>query len=276
MNQNYYNILDKNFGEFRISANFGNLCDNLFITPIFKAIKDGVIEIHNEEIPILRSEVYKYLAKIDIKDKPCLPCPKTNEPTHISQKMLNYLGIENVNYLPQFVLLEEDISWAKEFLKQYDNPLAVMPTNSCSWDKSNLFAQMRTFTPDINSFIKNTFSKDYTLIQFGVDSGFYKTMNARYDAIEGIVHIKNLSIRQLASCYHVIGKIISCDTGDPYLMTAVGGKVLEIAPMKSPHIYKYWEYLYCDTSLWRGERVRSLYFDMSEYEKLDDYKNFDF
>jgi len=277
MNDNYYKTIEK-YGHFKIASEYGNLSDNLFLTPLTKKINNIEVEMVNEEVNIIRSKVFDNLIKVTIKEKSEMipPIPIVRGKTHISQAILDYYGIDDVNCLPVMKLTEEEINWAKDFLKDYPNPLAIMPTNSCSWDTTNYLAQLKTFDRDMCLFFIENFGKKYTILQFGVDSGYYKTMNAKFYELPNVVHVKNLNVRQLAACYHVIGKIISCDTGDPYLMLAVGGKVLEMVPMDVPQMYKHWEYTYSDDSLWKGEKIRAKYFNMEDYKKSLDYIDFNF
>ena len=277
MNDNYYKTIEK-YGHFKIGSEYGNLSDNLFLTPLTKKINNIEVEIVNEEVNISRSKIFDNLIKVTVKNKNEIipPIPIERGKTHISQAILDYYGINDVNHLPVIKLTEEEINWAKDFLKDYPNPLAIMPTNSCSWDRTNFLAQIKTFNVEICNFIINTFGKKYTILQFGVESGYYKTMTTKFFEVPGFVYIKNLNVRELAACYHVIGKIISCDTGDPYLMLAVGGKVLEMVPMDIPNLYKHWEYTYVDENLWKGEKIRAKYFNMKDYKKTLDYLDFNF
>jgi hypothetical protein len=277
MNVKYTEIIEQ-YGKFKITPGYGNLSDNLFLTPLMKKFQDIEVEVADEEVNISRAQVFNNLANVQIKKVTEIikTTPITRGKTHISQAILDYYGIEDINYLPFVKVTQEEIEWAKKFLEKYSNPLAIVPTNSCSWDRTNHFAQVRTFNFEMCKFFISHFGKKYTLLQFGVDSNYYKTMTTSFFDLPNVVHIKNLNIRQLAACYYVIGKIISCDTGDPYLMVAVGGKVLEMVPMDIPHIYKHWEYNYVDESLWKGEKIRAKYFDMKDYKKTLEYINFDF
>jgi hypothetical protein len=277
MNDNYYKIIEK-YGHLKVRSAFGNLSDNLFLTPLVKKNPNLEIEMGNEEVHLIRARVFENLIKVTHKDQSELipPIPFQMGKTHISQAILDYFGIDDINYIPLIKLTEDEINWAKDFLKPYENPLALMPTNSCSWDKNNYLAQVKTFTPEMCDFFIQNFGKKYTILQFGVESGYYKTMKAEFSPINGVIHLKNLNVRQLAACYHVIGKIISCDTGDPYLMIAVGGKVLEVVPMNVESIYRHWEYTYSNESLWKGEKIRAKYFDLKDYKKTLDYIDFNF
>lgn len=275
MNDIYYKIKKKH-GDFRVGIHCGNLCDALLVTPIFKRIKNGVIDIYYEDVPRRKSELFYGMAKINVTHNLSPACPLSNEDIHLSQRMLNALGIKNTNFLPWIILEDYEIEWAKKFLSVYENPLAFIPYNGASFVESNYFAQMRTFSPEMIRFFIEKLSSEYTLIHFGVDSSYYTTSRFEFIEVPGIINIANLDLRQLAACYKVIGKMVACDTGHPYLMIAVGGKIIEIAPMKVPHIYPYWHYLYSDKSLWGKKKVRAIYFDMSEYEKSSDYFNFDF
>jgi hypothetical protein len=262
--------------NFTIGYHIGNLCDALLITPIFKKIKNATLEIIDDEVARNKGCLFNDLCEVKFSKNPAPECPRTQENTHISQTMLNALNITDVNYLPIVILKDEEIEWAKDFLKNYENPIVYTPTNSCSWDPNNLFAQMRTFTLDMHKTYIDILSKKYTILQFGLSNGFYKHTRSELYSLDDVVNIPNLNLRQLAACYKVIGKGLFSDTGDPYLMTAVGGKVVEIVPMYNESIYPYWKYIYNDESLWKNEKVRNKYFCMTNWQKSIDYLNFDF
>jgi hypothetical protein len=254
----------------------GNLCDSLLITPIFKKIKTATLEIIDDEVARDKGVLFEGLCDVKFSKTPAPECPRTNERTHSSQAMLNALGITDVNFLPIVILKQNEIEWAKQFLSKYENPIVYTPTNSCSHDRNNLFAQMRTFTSEMNSLFIEKLSKDFTILQFGLENGFYKNQKSEIRKFDHVVNIPNLNLRQLAACYHVIGKGLFSDTGDPYLMTAVGGKVVEIVPMYNESIYPYWKYIYNDEKLWKDEKVRNKYFCMSKWKESIDYLNFKF
>lgn len=261
--------------SFTIGYHLGNLCDALLVTPIFKSIKDGTLEMYDSDVTRSKAQLFDNICKVVLTDKPALECPRLKTSSHRSQQMLDYLGLKD-NYLPWIVLSEEEKEWGKKFINKYDNPLAFIPFNGASHDKTNFFAQARTFTPEMIDFFINTLKQKYTLLQFGIDNTYYSSSRFEFYDIDGVVSIKNLNLRQLAACYYNIGKMVSCDTGHPYLMIACGGKVVEIVPMTIPHIYPYWEYTYIDEKLWQDERIRAKYFDMFDYRKSVEFLNFDF
>ncbi len=85
------------------------------------------------------------------------------------------------------------------------------------------------------------------------------------EPIDGIMQVRGLSVRQLAAVYHIIGKLISPDTGDYHLMLAVGGKAVCLAPAHSDQFgYRHWD-LHYDALCWGEERPRVRYIQHDDY-----------
>jgi len=265
------------FKNYTFGFHIGNLTDALFFTPLFKGGNplNLSLEIIDVEVARDKAVLFNGLGNVSLSKNPSPLLPQNNN-VHISQHYLDFLERSDVNYLPLVLVTEEEKEWARDFLKSYDNPIIYSPNNSCSWDKTNLFAQMRTFTDEMNSIIVKELSQKYTILQFGVNNKFYQNMRSEIYQYDNVINIENLDLRKLAACYSVIGKGFCSDTGNPYLMLAVGGKIIELVPMYNENIYKYWRYVYIDESLWKGEEIRAKYFCMTNWKESLKYINFDF
>jgi hypothetical protein len=265
--------------EFKIGFHELNLGDILTLTPVFKKIKNATLEIVDHEVARNKAVLLEGICNTTFTKTPAPPCPQTNEKVHRTQRMLNALGITDVNAIPFIILKQEEIDWAKNFLKQYENPIVYTPNNSCSFDPTNYGARARTFTSEMNEIFINELSKKYTILQFGLSSKFYfnngkGNENAAIN-YKNVINILDLNLRQLAACYNVIGKGLFSDTGDPFLMIAAGGKALEIVPMNLSY-YPYWDYAYTDDSLWKDEKIRAKYFCMIKWQESLNYLDFNF
>jgi hypothetical protein len=245
------------------------------VTPIFKKIKNGILEIIDDEVAKGKAVLLDGICDVSFSKNPAPECPQTKERIHRSQRMLNALGIDDVNAIPFVILKDEEIEWAKNFLIKYDNPIVYTPNNSCSWDPTNYGARARTFTEEMNKVFIDTLSKKYTILQFGITSDFYTNGRGGIVTYDKVINIPNLNLRQLAACYKVIGKGLFSDTGDPFLMIAVGGKVLEVIPMNLDY-YPFWDYAYVDDYLWKGEDIRAKYFCMTKWQQALDHLDFNF
>lgn len=264
-----------NFNNFRIGYPIGNLGDILTLTPLFKKIKNATLEIIDDEVAKNKGCLMQGLCNVVYTKNPAPECPQTKEKTHRSQRMLNALGITDVNAIPFIIVKDEEIAWAKDFLNKYDNPVVFTPYNSCSFDPSNYGAQARTFTNEMCRIYINELSKKYTILQFGLGPNFYSKMPTQIVEFDKVINIPNLNLRQLAACYKVIGKGLFSDTGDPFLMISTGGKVIETIPMNLSY-YPYWDYAYIDDHLWKGEKRRAKYFCMTRWQEVLDYLDFNF
>ena len=120
MNVKYTEIIEQ-YGKFKITPGYGNLSDNLFLTPLMKKFQDIEVEVADEEVNISRAQVFNNLANVQIKKATEIikTTPITRGKTHISQAILDYYGIEDINYLPFVKVTQEEIEWAKKFLEKF-------------------------------------------------------------------------------------------------------------------------------------------------------------
>ena len=87
--------------------------------------------------------------------------------------------------------------------------------------------------------------------------------------------MRGLTVRQLAAFYHVIGKLVTGDSGDYHLMLGVGGKVACLIPPNNPQMgYLHWDLLYSPVC-WGGEKARVRYCMHEDWVTLMDTRLFD-
>jgi len=147
--------------------------------------------------------------------------------THDSFEKLGLTG----SIIPKINISSQEYEWAKSFLKSYNNPIAIINDNSGCSDKNNWCANViRPPTELVQSICDYLVQKNHTMLQFGVSNGFYGDGRKMFTPLTGAIPILDLTLRQMAACYKVIGKIITGETGHPHLMAAVGGKVVDIVP----------------------------------------------
>jgi hypothetical protein len=225
----------------------GSLGDALWLTPPMKVLRNVVVQMHNDKQCHEVSTIYESLATVEFTDMPVETIYRANneDKTHPTQKVLNVLGITEVNCIPKIQLKLKEINWAKDFLKEYKNPIAIKNENSGINSPSNYRAQyLRAYPESLQYIVNYLISLGYTPLQFG--------QNTSFSPLKNTIHIKGLSIRQLAACYFIIGKYIGCDTGDYHLMLSVGGKCY----VSIPHQSVQYGYLYYD-SLYKPQHFKN-------------------
>lgn len=247
----------------------GTLGDACWLTPVLKSRKDVIIQMHDDLQCHAVASIFDNLAKVEHVENPPERLYITNtEKTHAAQRILNSLNIKDVSCIPQISLLFDEIEWAKNFLSKYENPIIFVNDNSGSKDPNN--ARAHYVRPPIESMqdLADEFAQKYTILQLD-------RIN-KYTPLKQSVCIENLSIRQIAACYHVVGKMVGGDTGNYHLMMSVGGKALISIPEHSLQWgYDYDDLLYFDY-LWKDEKPRVKYFQHRDNIRILDYINFDF
>ena len=108
-------------------------------------------------------------------------------------------------------------------------------------------------------YIINEYSKKYTILQFGAPNDTTDLNN--------IIPLLTLSLRQMAACFHVIGKCISIDTGPYHLALAAGAYVKCLVPTFSfttDYFFGNWSY---SPEMFDGE-VRANYYIFEDYKTI--------
>lgn len=248
-----------------IGSSQGTLGDSCWLTPIFKVKKNCVLKMFDNPHCRNMAQIYDGIVeRVEFCDNPGVP-PTTDEKTHVSQRMLNALGITEVNCIPEIKITDEELAWAKDFLKDYPNPIVFVNHNSGWKDPSNFFARIVKPPKELMQYLANEYSKKYTIMQFCNNPNHFRPDYDNFDPLENAVHIRGLTLRQQAACYKVIGKMVTGDTGDPYLMLATGGKFIMLL---CPEMYGYFHHSICYYDhLWKDEKPRTKYFKYYEFNE---------
>lgn len=251
----------------KIVAPSSNLGDNLWITPALKYC-NYTVQTADEERCRKISSIYKNLTNVEFLEG--LNHYKLDKKTHNTKQIFSQIGIDynNKNLIPEIKLDQSEIDWAKDFLKQYENPIVIINDNSGSSDPNNQRALFvlppRIIIQQIATYLSNKF----TILQFGLAENFYRNGYSNFTPLENAHYIRGLDVRQLASCYQVIGKYIGGDTGDYHLMLAVGGRCLTLIPSESESMgYIYNNLLYLE-DMWNGEEIRVNYLNYLDIENI--------
>lgn len=248
--------------------NTGTLGDSLFLTPAIWGLKNRneevIVQMHKDEQCKAVSAVFDGLCPVEFIDEPEEKIYHiNNDDTHYAQRVLNHLSISDVNCIPKIALTENEILWAKEFLKEYENPIAIVNDNSGCNDPNNHRAHyvrppVELMQDQVNLWLK----EGNSLLQFG------RKEDDKFTPLEDTIKIRGLTIRQLASCYRIIGKLISGDTGDYHLMLAVGGEAAVLVPAESQRLGYLYNELHYQPKLWKDEKIRVAYMNFHTGEIL--------
>lgn len=248
-----------------VNSKQSNLGDNLFITPLLNALKNPVVRLHNDQNCQKIAPLFKYLAEVEFVDENhSFEVSKTKNGKHYTEQILEaHLGncYKKICPIPKIKLSDDELNWGKLFISKYKNPIIFINDNSGSWDPGNYRAHyVRPGVEQINSAAQFFLSNGYDILQFGLNEDHWQDTPVSFTPIPNAEIIRGLDVRQLASCYAAIGKMVGGDTGDYHLMLAVGGKTATIIPKESlPYGYIYSDLLYRQ-DMWRDNNYRVSYF----------------
>jgi hypothetical protein len=241
-----------------IGSSCGGVGDNLVFTPIFKKLKNVTFEMVDHPKARNVATLLEGLCEVSFVDKP-RGCPESSHP-HTAQKKIEGLGINDVNCIPQILLKEDEITWAKDFLAQYMNPIALVIDNNGSGNPSDINSRYRIMPTQFWQNVVEEVKYARTILQFGVSNNF--------TPLKDTVHIVDLPLRKLAACYHIIKQYSGIDTGDYHLMLAVGGVASVIVPPTNwvfGYVHEHWHYI---PKLWKDERCRVHYYEFQGIDSL--------
>jgi hypothetical protein len=252
----------------KIAAPFSNLGDNLWITPALKYC-DYPIQMIDEERCRKISKIYNNLTSVQFVETLNYD-PLNNKEIHNTKQIFFQIGLDfkNKNLIPKIKLEESEIKWARIFLEKYENPIVIINDNSGSSDPSNKRASFVLPPREIIQQITSYLSKKFSVLQFGLAENFYRTGYSNFSPLENAYHIRGLEVRQLAACYHVIGKYIGGDTGDYHLMLAVGGRSTALVPEESYKMGYIYNNLFYSKDMWNGEDIRVSYINYLDLESI--------
>ncbi len=257
----------------------GNLGDTLWLTPLARYEPDLTVWMRGDDAKARSvAPILEGVCKVKLEPNP----PETRQAgivEHVTQRILAAYGHQGKPSIPRVLLKPDEVAWAIDYLKGVTGGHArkvVALVNHCSGsaDPTNYRASYVRGNPEAFKALASFWrGAGYKVLQFGPEPGFYGV--DIWTPIEGATPVRGLSVRQLAAVYHVIGKLISLDTGDYHLMLAVGGKVGCLVPPHSDELgYRHWDLLY-DAVCWGDERARVRYALHTDWTTFCDTNLFD-
>lgn len=251
--------------RFTITNVAGSLGDWLSLTPILraKAKENPLVIAPDAPHTRLFAAVYQGLAEVSFTTDPIPPTPEIAGDVCFSQRILNHYGVTDRNAIPSIDVTAAELEWARDFLKDYPNPVAFNPTTaSARLDKpfDDMCNYRRLPLALVLGIISTLKAANHTILKFGTKT-IQTNIYDNHEDFEGVVSLPDLTIRQLAACYKVIGTYIGTDSGDHHLCLAVGGECRLFIPPSAWH-YDHRRILYLKTEeydAWKGEPVREIY-----------------
>jgi hypothetical protein len=251
--------------RFTITNTAGSLGDWLSLTPILraKAAENPLVIAPDAPHTRLFAAVYDGLAEVQFTKDPIPHTPEVTNDVPFSQRILDHYGLSDHSAIPSIDVKPEEVEWARDFLKDYPNPVVLNPTTaSARLDKpfADICNYRRLPLALVINIIDHLKTTGHTILKFGTKTIQTNIYNNHED-FPDVVSLPDLSIRQLAACYHVIGNYIGSDSGDHHLCLAVGGECRLFVPPSSWH-YDHARTLYIKTATydpWKGEHVREIY-----------------
>ena len=255
----------------------GTLGDSLWLTPLLRAFPGSTLKM----FPSCRNVASLYeglVSEVLFVDEPGVP-PTVDMPTHVSQKMLVATGKPDSSIVPYIELRFDEIDWARGFLSQYGDVYraVVIHTHNSGWaNPDNWFARhVKPPKPIMNVLAAQAQRMGYKVFQFCNEPWPGKPDNFDPLDIDGVHRVRGLTLRQTAACYHLIGRMVSGDTGDPYLMLAAGGRlIMLLCPEIKWTGYRHHNVVYTE-ALWKGEKPRTCYHGFAEWKKAMNDLTFD-
>lgn len=249
--------------RFTITNTAGSLGDWLSLTPILraKAAENPLVIAPDAPHTRLFAAVYQGMAEVQFTTGPIPNTPESADDVCFSQRILNHYGVTDRNAIPSIDVTEDEVTWARDFLKDYKNPVAFNHTTAAArldkpFDDICNYRRLPTkLGVDIIGALKNA---GHTVLSFGtktIQTNIYNNHDDFYDIM--VTSLPDLSIRQLAACYKVIGKYVGTDSGDHHMMLAVGGECRLFIPPNAWH-YQHNRILYFPYA-WKDEPVREVY-----------------
>jgi hypothetical protein len=239
----------------------GTLGDSMWVTPLLRAFPGSTLRMFDNASCRNVAQVYEGLVDhVEFCADPGVP-PTIDLPTHVSERMLIAAGKPDASIIPCIALSGEEIAWASDYLARYGDPsrMVVIHTHNSGWrDPSNSFA--RHVKPPfalMASLAAFAAQLGYTVLQFCNEPWPGKPDN--FEPLAGTHHIRGLTLRQTAACYSVIGRMLSGDTGDPYLALAAGARVIFLLCPEVDWAGYRWHNVVYRADHWKGERPRTRY-----------------
>jgi len=244
-----------------------NLGDALWLTPLARYSPSLTIRMRaGDKRAVATAPIFNEIASVEFIESPSAT-PISNTVEHVTQRLLREHGFSGKPSIPNVKLSYPEMIWGRDFTKNWINPVVIVNENTGTSTPDNVRAHYVRGNPanmqEICNWLK---SNGYTPIQFGPAADFYDV--DIFQPLNGAVHVRGLSVRDLAAAFWSIGGIISSDTGLYHLMLAVGGNAFVLVPDHSDQLgYQNWN-LHYDKVCWGAEPSRVWYVNHRHYYKV--------
>lgn len=263
MNELKFQAYPNNLGEAPLWL---SLCDHKDVTVEYK--------IGNESSKRL-ADIFRHKAKIVGKENPITIQDTINKyfingmAQHLSQehcikRMFFQHGIESDNYIPKIELEESEKSWAEDFLKEFKNPIPLC-IFSGGYKSGHATALVRLLPMDKWNIIINELSqRNYSCLSV-------TTSKHHINFNKNLIPILDLTPREQAAIFHVCKKIVSIESGQPYLALSAGAEIFRMVPTlgySNGFLYSNWNYT---DDMWKYEKRRMFDFLFKDFDKILKY-----
>ena len=269
------------------------LGDTLWLTPIYKAIKNSQTYFEKSDQSERLSFLFDNLTEYKLEEKHFFEnqnhldyifnnyskMPKEYflalrgyDQIHHCRKIFHIMGIneDQYNIVPEISLSEEYLQKGKELLLKLGNPhnpIIFVSNNAAGLfageDERNWQAAYRTIPPQILQIIINELSKRYTILHCGIKGRVFNFDNV----IKVFDYIDDKdSIKTMAGLYKIVGRYLGIDTGDAHLMVAVGGETKVLIPDRAP-FYNAVSSVFREEEF-RNEKIRAEYVNFNQWQKI--------
>ena len=240
--------------RFTISNLAGGLGDWLSLTPTLRIARDKglnpLVLAHDSPHTREFATLYQGLAEVEFRPAGSIPpTPETDEDTCFSLRIMRAHGFTG-SPIPYVEVSYAERYWAERFLRdtrrlESDKLIAFAPAPGgarADLPDEHICNYRRLPREIIEQSVSEAKLRGVQLVRFGTrqkQAHIYQN----YTEIPGVINIPDLSLRQLAACYAVIGRLAGVDTGDHHLMLAVGGEC-ELCVPPSTWFYPHVKHLY--------------------------------
>lgn len=256
--------------RFTVTNTAGSLGDWLSLTPLLRAMRDAGRDplVIAKDSPHTRefATLYQGLAEVQFTDANIPATPEAaGDGRCFSQRILTEHGLRGANPIPYVVLEAEELVAAQDLLscRHVDAAKAVVVAPSPGGARADLadehIANYRRWPTALRDrLIERLHAQGLLPVRFGTRAK-QSHIYANHEDVPGVLCVPDLTLRQLAACYAVIGRYCGSDTGDHHLMLAVGGSNHTWVP-PSTWFYRHDQHLY-GASAWAeaGEAPRETY-----------------
>ncbi len=201
--------------------------------------------------------LYQGLADVEFAAKGMFVAdtPETDEQDRcFSQRILAAHGLQGANPIPYVEVTGEELTWASDFLAR-KTQRDVKSLVAVAWAPGGARADLpdthicnyRRWPTELRDRrIDALHSQGFLPIRFGT-KGSQSHIYANHEEVAGVLSVPDLTLRQLAACYSIIGRYCGTDTGDHHLMLAAGG-ACDIWIPPSTWFYPHGRHLYGPTA----------------------------